>query len=489
MKIDIANVIRVTLLSALRGLSNVNTSALAIITDEAPIPGDFGTSGVYLNSSGVKDDFGSNSDTFALAEVIFSQAPNILTGGGFLVVIPRLQSAAAQPATIIGSAPVDITSLTADDYKLNAAVDGGLAADLDIGTIDTSSVAAAETSLNSTAVTAAGLVFTISGDLASAVITLKTVATGASADITIGTPATGTDAAEVLNISGTATGADAGVERVKDAVLRTAGAVDYFGIVLNEKQSDTVLEELAGTVQNYDKLLFVASSLSADIAGVFKNLKDAGYTHTRCLFYSESAADAIEFAAAYASRGLSTNFDGADTAQTMHLKELVGFVGDSGLTQTILDEAVRDGVDVYADFGVPKLFTSGENQYFDQVYSRLALKLRLQVAGFNYLAQTNTKIPQTEEGLNGLKAAYREVMALFVTNGTFAPGTWNSSTTFGDPDDHRRNIEDFGYFIYSIPISQQSQAERESRKAPLVQVAGKDAGAIHGSDVTVFVEA
>lgn len=488
-KLDIGNVVRVTILSALRGLANINTSALAIITDEAPIPGDFGVSRVYLNAQGVAEDFGSNSETFDLAESIFSQSPNILTGGGYLVVIPREQSAAAQAATIVGSEAIDLTTLTATDYNINLDVDGGGAADILIGTIDTTSIATVLTSLNNTAITTAGVEFSIQGDLASAVISLKTIATGATKSITIGLAGTGTDIATPLKLSGSATGADTGVERVKDTVLRTAGSVDYFGIVLNEKQSDANLLELAATIQTLDKLLFVGSNLSADITGVFTTILNSGYTHTRCLYYSVSEADAITFAAGYASRGLSTNFDGSNTAQTMHLKEIVGLVADSGMTQSLLTAAGQAGVDTYVDFGVPKLFTSGANQYFDQIYSRLALKLRLQIAGFNYLAQTNSKIPQTEEGMNGLKSAYRDVLALFVTNGTFAPGTWTGSTTFGNPGDHIRNIADYGYYIYSLPLSQQSQSQRDARIAPVIQCAGKDSGAIHSSDVVVLVEA
>lgn len=489
-KLSISNVVRVTLLAAQRGLNNINTSALVIITDEAPIPGDFGASRTYLNSEGVKQDFGSNSDTFALAEVIFAQNPNILTGKGFLVVIPREQSAAVQPATLSGTAPLNLTTLTASDYYINADVDGGGAADLLIGPIDTTSVATVVASLNSTAVTSAGLVFEVSGDLAAAVITLKTIATGATKSIELGLTGTGTDISVLLNLpDGLVSGADAGLERVKDAILRTQGSVNYFGVVLNEKQTDTNLEELALTVQGLDKLLFVASSVEADNAGIFKTLKDKGFTHTRCLYYSISAADALSFAAAYASRGLSVNFDGTNTAQTMELKEVVGFIGDTGLTQSIADIAKQHGVDVYADYGVPGMKTSGENQYFDQVYSRLALKVRLQIAGFNFLKQTNTKIPQTEEGLNGLKGEYRKILILFVTNGTFAPGTWTGSTTFGNPGDHIRNIADFGYYVFAEPISKQSQSERDARVAPLVQVAAKDAGAFHSSDVVVLVEA
>ena len=155
-KLDIGNVVRVTILSALRGLANVNTSALAIITDEAPIPGDFGVSRVYLNAEGVAQDFGSNSETFDLAETIFSQSPNILTGGGYLVVIPRDQAAPAAAATIVGSEAIDLTTLTATDYNINLDVDGGGAADILIGTIDSTSIATVLSSLNNAAMTPAG---------------------------------------------------------------------------------------------------------------------------------------------------------------------------------------------------------------------------------------------------------------------------------------------------------------------------------------------
>lgn len=488
--LDLANVVRVSILSALRGLANVNTSALAIITDEAPIPNDYGVSRNYLNANGVADDWGSNSETFRLATDIFNQTPNILSGQGYLVIIPRLQSAAAVAATIPGSAPVNLSALTATDYAIDVLVGAGPAANVVIGTVDTTSIATVLTSLNNAAVTSAGLAFSISGsDIASATVSLNTTATGAAATVTINANTSGTDIAPLLNLSGSATGADAGVERVKDAILRTAGTVAYFGIVLNEKQADAALTELAALVQTQEKILFVGSNLSADIAGVFTTILNSGYTHTRCLYYSVSENDALDFAASYASRGLSVNYDAADTQITMHLKDIIGLVGDTALTQTLLDQAAAAGVDVYGDFGVPKTFTSGANLFFDQIYSRLALQLRLQIAGFNYLATTNTKIPQTEDGLNGLKAAYRNVMEIFVANGTYAPGAWTGPASFGNPEDLVRNVADFGYYIYSQPITQQSQQQRDARIAPLIQIAAKEAGAIHSSDVTVLVEA
>jgi hypothetical protein len=113
----------------------------------------------------------------------------------------------------------------------------------------------------------------------------------------------------------------------------------------------------------------------------------------------------------------------------------------------------------------------------------------LQVSGFNYLRQTGTKVPQTENGMDGLKGAYRSVCEQAVTNQYAAPGTWNSPVTFGNQADLIANVEQFGYYIYSTPIAQQLQADREERKAPLVQIALKEAGAIQSSTVVVNVNA
>jgi hypothetical protein len=488
-KLDISNVIRVTLMSALMGLADINTSALALFTSEVPIPSGY-TQGVYLSPQGVATDFGSNSATYRLANQVFAQNPNILTGGGYLVIIPREAAAAAQAATIISRVPVDLTKLSATDYKISIKVDAGSDADLAIGAIDSTTLASAVASLNSTAVAAAGATFSATGSVASAILTLKSNTTGATSALVIATTATGTDIATLIGMdSASATGAATGLERVKDAILRTQGSINYFGIILNEMPASADLLELGSMLQSMDKLLFVGSSSSADIAGLFTTIESDGYTHVRCTYYSVSAAKALDFAAGYASRGLSIDFSGSNTAHTMELKEISGIDADPGMTQTLATAARAAGVDVYVDYGVPKTFTSGANNFFDQIYTNLAFKLKIQIAGFNYLAQTNTKIPQTEQGMSGLKGAIRKVCAAFVNNGVFAPGTWNDSTTFGNPDDHIRNIKDTGFYIYSDSIAAQSQADRAARVAPKIYVAGKDSGAIHSASVTVYVEA
>lgn len=487
-KLSISNFIRVTLLAALRGLADVNTSALALFTDEAPIPTNYGDFGIYTGPDGVAEDFGANSDAYRLAVMVFSQAPNIMSAGGYLAVIPRKASAAATVATILGTKTVDLTTLTATDYKISLAIDGGADADIEIGEIDATSLLTATASLNPYALETAGAVIEVTGELAAAIITLKSATAGASSALTVGTAAA-TDIAPSLGLAGAATGAAVGAERLKDAILRASAIVPFFGIIANEKPVDALLLETAKTVQTMDKIWFVGSNTVGDIKGIFTTILNSGLTHTRGIYYSVSAESAFDFAAGYAGRGLSIDFAGFNTAHTMHGKDIVGIVGDPGITQTILTDCGNAGVDFYGDFGVPKVFTSGKNQFFDQIYSRLAFKLRLTIAGFNFLATTNTKIAQTEEGMNGLKGAYRKVCQQFVQAGVFAPGEWLSPTTYGRPEDHIRNIKDFGFYIYSTPISAQSQADRTARKAPATYISCKDAGALHSADVSVMVEA
>ena len=113
----------------------------------------------------------------------------------------------------------------------------------------------------------------------------------------------------------------------------------------------------------------------------------------------------------------------------------------------------------------------------------------LEVAIFNFLAQSSTKVPQTEPGMNGFKAGLITVMQQFVTNGELAPGAWNSSETFGDPQIFNQNIAQNGYYVYSQPVALQSAAARNARQAPLVQIAAKRAGAIQSANIIVVLNA
>lgn len=374
-QLAISNIINISVSQTPQGIGQYNTSNLALFTRDVYDPVSFGSLGykIYLEPTEVATDFGSSSVTYKMALAVFSQKPNILQGGGYLVIIPFTSS-----------------------------------------------------------------------------------------------------------------------EELSDAILRTKDLVQYFGVMQAEIDSQTYTLTAAQTIQALNKIAFFGSHDILDIApgGTFDLFRTTGYTQSRGLFYLSDDTDlnALLFQAAYASRALSTNFDGSNTTQTMQLKDLVGIDADSGLTQTYYQQCQDCGADVYASIqGVSKVLTSGENSFFDDVYNLQWFVGALQVAGFNALAQSSTKVPQTESGVRILKTAYRRICEQAVTNQYVAPGSWNDPTTFGNQADFFDNIEQRGYYIYSQPVSQQLPSERAARVAPLIQIAIKEAGAIHSSDVIVYV--
>jgi hypothetical protein len=279
-------------------------------------------------------------------------------------------------------------------------------------------------------------------------------------------------------------------ETIDQAIVRTASLVQYFAIMSAEIPPQAVMLLAAAVVQALNKLMLVVSYTAADIAvgGMLDLLRSGGFTQTRGLIYLDVLATALQYMAAYAGLGFSTNFNGSNTTQTMHMKTLATIQPDPNITQTQLTLAIAAGADTYASYqGVSKVFCSGANDYFDNQYNLQWLSGALQVAGFNYLATTNTKIPQTELGMDGLKGAYRQVLEQAVTNQFLAPGSWNSATTFGNINDLVANVSQRGYYIFSQPVALQSQTARVARQASLVQMAIKYAGAIQSSQVVVFV--
>lgn len=280
-----------------------------------------------------------------------------------------------------------------------------------------------------------------------------------------------------------------GSEALVDAIPRTAGLIFYCGIIATAYPASASMKALADVVQAYEnKILFLPTADSAVIAGAFTTIKNAADYQTRCLYYSVSALEARLFAAAYAGRALSVNFNGSLTAMTMNLATLSTIDPDPAMTQTLYNSLATAGVDAYVSYaGVPSVVSNGANKFYDEVYNLIWFVCQLQVNGFNVLKQVGTKIPQTEPGMSVLKGAYRQACEQALTVGYVAPGEWTSPNTFGVLQDFLDNVRQRGFYIYSQPVGQQATAAREAREAPLVQIAIKQAGAIHSSDVIVNV--
>lgn len=282
-------------------------------------------------------------------------------------------------------------------------------------------------------------------------------------------------------------------DTITTAVLAASNDV-FFGGVLVAGYTPNDAEVLAGANTVQSMLTMLANSQSSVTAiqggGSIANITTAGLSKTRGFLYTQAgtALGARIAAAGYFGRVFSVDFSGSAVALNMSLKQLVGVLPDQGLNPTNVALAATAGADIYTFIGNTQgVTTSGANTFIDQIYNLNWLQGAVQVAIFNALATTATKIPQTESGMQILKSAIATVLQQAVNAGVIAPGAWNSPTTFGDPVVLNQNILQIGWYIYSQPVNQQSQAQRVARQAPLIQVAVKLAGAINTSNTIIYV--
>ena len=473
--LSLANVLNISVAAPQTGLTQYNTSNVALFSRES-YTSSFGTAGfkIYLNAAQVGVDFGTGSNTYAMALALFAQSPNILANGGYLVIIPFLTNAQNQQVTV--SYPATPVSGT---YELSYNGNSTVPMSYNVSAATLQSDLRSVTGLSSA--TASGSYTT---SFAINTLSSSTYPITVSSNSMVDSKGNAVTPVVTLVVPGST------AETVDQAILRTMGTVAYFGVMSAEVPSQIVMLAAAALIQTLNMIMLVVSYTASDVnnGGMLDLLRSGGFTQTRGLFYDDALGDALTFMAAYAGLGFSTNFNGSLTTQTMNLKTLNTIQPDPNITQTILTAAVAAGADVYVNLGgVAKVLSNGANDFFDNQYNLQWFAGALLVAYFNALATTNTKVPQTENGMSIIKAALRQVCQLAVANGFLAPGEWTNPVTFGNQASLLLNVAQRGYYIYSSPISQQLPAVRTTRAAPLIQLAAKYAGAIQSGSVVVYV--
>ena len=489
-QIALSNTINVTLGKAPSGLGEYSTNSIVLLSNESPL-----SSEPYIwavSAQDVINEYGSNSLTAKMARALFTPAFNLRTGGGQVLVYPyNSTNATACNAKTIARTPTILTALKLiSTGSLKITLDGtayeitnmnftaiktvedvvkvlnaqGL--DCDIEVVDTNKIQFTSRRYGATDSTIAFSAASSGTDIGGG----SYLDTTANATIVAGTNSSGKTVAEAI----------AEIDQIA-----------YVGGVLTTQFCENaVILANATALQALDHIYFEVTQSLKNIAKLGASIKAATDTKTRPMAYSYAGAEGAKCAiATYASIACSTNYSGSSTVLTMNLKELTGILPDLNLNQTYYTQAKQNGVDIYGNTeGLSCVYSFDNGAYTDEVTGELWFKKALETSGFNYLRKTNTKIPQTEAGMTGLKNAYESRCVQAVRNGLIAPGTWNDSIPFGNPEDFLRNIEEKGYYIYSLPIAQQQQAEREQRIAPIVQIAIKLAGAFHSSNVIVNVQ-
>ncbi|GAL60292.1 hypothetical protein EV102420_34_00290 [Pseudescherichia vulneris NBRC 102420] len=224
----------------------------------------------------------------------------------------------------------------------------------------------------------------------------------------------------------------------------------------------------------------VSTGVTNDVASL---LKAGGYGRTFIQYSTHSPYAAVS---AF-GRAFTVNFNASNTTITLKFKQEPTITYETlTIGQASAVDAKRANVFVYYanDTAILQQGVMANGDFFDERHGLDWLQNDVQTNLYNLLYTSTSKIPQTDAGVTRLLACVEQSMDQSVTNGLVAPGVWNGGAvgqlSFGDTLTK-------GYYVYAQPLSAQAQADREARKAPLIQVACKLAGAVHYADVQINV--
>jgi hypothetical protein len=542
--ISLSNVLNISIAAVQPGLGLPNTGNLAIFSREA-YASSFGTAGfkIYFSPAQAALDWGTGSNTYQMVLAAFTIQPNVLAIGGYVVVIPYLSAAQNQQVTVaFPGLPASGDWYISYNGALSAALVfnetavnlqtalqsvSGLSSATATGSVAAGfAINAGSTGVGHPFVVLLQFVFTVSSanatqgatytDSAGNIYTVQTTIAGQTTLTTSGLPvappvpgtltkASGTGDA-TITWSAVTTLADSNAvpvlptvtvnvpgstaETFDQAIIRAQPLVAFFGVMSAEIDTTIVNQAAAAYIQSQRMIGACTDTASSALnaGGNLQNITALQLTQMRPLYYDGTTTQALVYMATYMSLLLSVDYTGSNTTLNMNLKTLAGVAPDPNITQALVTAAGLAGADVYVNLsGVPKVISSGANDFADNQTNLQAFALGVLVAYFNTLATTNTKIPQTEAGLDTIKGSIKAVCQQYVTNGFLAPGVWTNPTVFGPSGALLNGIAQFGFYIFSSPIATQSPAQRNARIAPPIQIAIKYAGGINKGSAVIFL--
>ena len=464
---------------------------LLILGDSAVIgPGE--RMRAYTTLEAVAQDFGVNAPEYYGAALYFGQSPRpaqLMIGRWLSSAVPAQLTGAI--LTAAQQTLADWTAITSG--QMDITIDG---TDLNLTGLDFSGVTnlngvatVVSTALN-TALAGASCVWNGSQFIVYGATSGSTGAIGYATDT-----ASSTVASMMGLTAGAAVAVDAGANSESPAVAAAlfadmSGA--WYGLTFCAAATITDAEHLAvaayiegaSKARRYGVTITNTNVLSAQVdTDLGSQLKAAGYRRTSWIYSSHNPYAVCSMFA----RAFAVNFSGNRTTITLMYKQLPGVVYEQ-LTETQAQTLESKNGNVFVlydnDTAILQYGVNADGSYFDELHGADWLADAIQVALYNLLYQSQTKIPQTDEGTAQLVNAAQRVLDQAVQNGFAAPGIWNADG-FGTLQ--RGDRLDSGYYVYMPSVDDQDQSEREERKAPPMQIAVKLAGAIHTADVIISI--
>lgn len=289
-----------------------------------------------------------------------------------------------------------------------------------------------------------------------------------------------------------ATGEAGAAEKLMDAVNAVMGYTNWYGLGIADKEdiADDDWLKVAAAIEasGVSRILAITTSDPATFdatstADLAYKLKAAKYGRT---FVQYSTGSKYAALSAF-GRAFTVNFNGSNTTITLKFKQEPGITYETLTTnQAAALDAKNCNVFVYYqnDTAILQQGVMSSGDFFDERHGLDWLQNYVQTNLYNLLYTSTTKIPQTDAGVTRLLSSVEQSMDQSVTNGLVAAGVWNGGP-IGQLDSGDMLTK--GYYVYAQPLSEQAQADREARKAPVIQVACKLAGAVHFADVQINV--
>lgn len=448
---------------------------------------------LYTSAEAIATDFGVTSPEAKAATLYFSQEPQpeiVYVGRWAQTATPGLLRGATLSLT--QRALSNFTAVTNGSMKIS--VDGTartLTALNFSGALNLNGVAQIVQDALSAVATGA----TVKWDSVLGRFTVQSGTTGPTSSVSYATPHTsGTDISSLLHLtsadaSAPVPGGNAETLPACISLLADMDSRDYaYLLAVATPPSDADILATAEIVEGLGQShMFGVTIQNANVLDPNTSLdlgsqvRDSGFSST----YAQYSATNPYAHVSLFGRAATVDFDGADTTITMMFKKEPGVVAETitaSQAATLKAKNVNVFVNYNNDTAILQHGTMANGYYFDEVHGLDWLQNTIQTAVYNLLYTRTTKVPQTDAGMEMIKAVIKSRCYQGVTNGLLAPGVWTGpkigSLNTGD-------VLENGFFVYAPPIATQSDADRAARKTVPFQVAVKLAGAVHEVIISV----
>lgn len=452
---------------------------LALLIGDVSDDVDFGTNRIktYDNINAMlQEGFTTEDRLYKAANLIFGQTktpPKVAIGK-----INTLKVAGKNTYTVTTNGAADTDTVTFNEVTLTAGTD------YEVGESVQETATAIANAFNSKSELNTLYNFTATGD----VITVSEIKAGEG-----NTPGSMTYTGTIVINNGSATIS----ETKKETPLETLIAcrqVDSEWYIANycSDLTDEQIIELAGYIEaTTPSTMFAYTTNKSDCLddedNIFVKLRELKYRQTIGQ-YSTTHLDAICAIIGWAMGAMSVST--INSSFTLAYKSEVGVNTENTIqeiTSSQVDNIKNNYGNIYINRGnAYDIFEEGrmaDGSYFDEIIYLDKYKNDMQLAIMDLLVNNN-KISQTESGMTQLKNAIKTVCDDMARVGFIAGGKW-----LGNDMLELKNGDTLpnGYLIQSEPIDEQTQADRDARKAPPIYVSLKLAGAIHYVTIQVDV--